>query len=155
MQIIYHCAFNFPAVLITFGPSFWDRLKKVYFRMVTDKDSRVKKSLASSLSEIANILGPSITESELIPVLDRLSKEDGEIQNTLLKTLPKFLRNLNKPLRRGYLERLRRLLNPREKWRTRMEYAIIIGEYHGVFDDEITYKQIFPIALNFCFDDVK
>jgi hypothetical protein len=35
-----------------------------------------------------------------------------------------------------------------------MDYSIIIGEYYGVYDEEITYKQIFPIALNFCFDDV-
>ena len=122
--------------------------------MVLDKDFRVKKSLVSSLSEIANIVGPKITETELVPVLDRLGKDEGEIQNTLLKILPKFLKNLNKSSRRGYLDRLKRLLNPREKWRTRMEFAMIIGEYYGVFDDEITYKQILPIALNFCFDDV-
>jgi serine/threonine-protein phosphatase 4 regulatory subunit 1 len=123
--------------------------------MIIDKDFRVKKSLASSLSEIANILGPQVTEAELIPVLDKLSKEEGEIQNTLLKSLPKFLKNLNKNSRRNYLDRLKKLLNPREKWRTRMEFSNIIAEYHNVFDDEITYKQILPIALNFCFDDVK
>ena len=122
--------------------------------MVTDKDSRVRKSLASSLAEVANIVGLQVTENELVPVLDKFSKDEGEIQNTLLKTLPQFLKSLKEPSRRSYLERLRRFLNPREKWRTRMEYSAILGEYSGVFDDEITYKQIFPISLNFCFDDV-
>ena len=65
-----------------------------------------------------------------------------------------LLRNLNVDSRRGYLDRLKKLLNPREKWRTRMEYSLIIGEYYNVYDDEITYKQIFPISLSFCFDDV-
>ena len=52
--------------------------------MVTDKDFRVRKSIASSLAEIGNILGSTTTETELVPVLDRLYKEEGEIQNTLL-----------------------------------------------------------------------
>ncbi len=122
--------------------------------MVTDKDSRVRKSLASSIAEVSNILGSLITENELVPILEKLSREEGEIQNTLLRTLPKFLKNLNLNSRRGYLEKLKRLLNPREKWRTRIDYSTIIGEYYGVFDDEITYKQILPIAINFCVDDV-
>jgi hypothetical protein len=122
--------------------------------MVSDKDFRVRKSIVSSLSEICNILGPQITETDLVPVLNKFSKDEGEIQNTLLKTLPKLLRNLDINSRRGYLDRLKKLLNPREKWRTRMEYSNIIGEYYNVFDEEITYKQIFPISLSFCFDDV-
>jgi hypothetical protein len=123
--------------------------------MVNDKDFRVKKSLASSLPEIANIVGKEITESELVPVLDRLNNTDGDLQNTILKALPNFLKHLNDSSKRLYLDRLRRFLNPREKWRTRLEFSAIIGEFANVFDDEITYKQIFPIALNFCFDDVK
>jgi len=123
--------------------------------MVTDKDWRVRKSLASSLAEVANIVGLQVTENELVTVFEKLNKDEGDIQNTLLKTLPHFLKCLKSPARRNYLERLRRFLNPREKWRTRLDYSVILGEYSGVFDDEITYKQIFPIALNFCLDDVK
>lgn len=122
--------------------------------MVTDKDLRVKKSLASSLPEVAKILGNEISETELLPVLDRLNNSDSEIQNTILKSLPHFLKNIKESTKRNYLERLRKFLNPREKWRTRLEYSAIIGQFSNVYDDEITYKQIFPISLNFCFDDV-
>lgn len=122
--------------------------------MTGDKDSRVKRSLASSLAEIANILGPEITEKELIPILDKFYNMEGEIQNTILKILPEFLKKIPQSLRRNYLDKLKRLLNPREKWRSRMEYSKIIGKYCNVFDDDVTYKQIFPIALNFCLDDV-
>jgi serine/threonine-protein phosphatase 4 regulatory subunit 1 len=122
--------------------------------MATDRDFRVKKSLSSSLAEIANILGPEVTERDLIPYLDKLYKEEGEIQNTILKILPDFLKHIHKNMRRNYLDKLKRLLNPREKWRNRKEYAVIIGNFHNVFDVEITYKQILPIALNFCLDDV-
>jgi len=95
-----------------------------------------------------------LTELELVPVFEKLSRDEGEIQNTLLKGMPKFLKNVNPGSRRTYLERLKKLLNPREKWRTRIDYSAIIGEYHSIFDEEITYKQILPICLNFCLDDV-
>lgn len=123
-------------------------------KMATDKEFKVRKSIASSISEIANILGAETTEGELIPVLDRLYKEDGEIQSIVLKNIPKFLKFISKASRKSYLDKLKKLLNPREKWRTRLEYSKIIGQYYQVFDDEITYKQIFPISLNFCLDDV-
>jgi serine/threonine-protein phosphatase 4 regulatory subunit 1 len=122
--------------------------------MAADKDFRVRKSIASSIAEIGIIIGQEVTETELVPVFDKLYKEEGEIQNSLLKILPKFLKNLNKSYRRSYLERLKRLLNPREKWRMRMEFSTIIGEYYSVFEDEITYKQILPISIHFCLDDV-
>ncbi len=140
--------------MFTFGKDKWKDLKRVYFKMANDKEFRVRRSIASSLQEIANIIEPELTENELIPVMDKLSKEEGEIQNIILKNLPKFLKHLNRNSRRNYLEKLKKLLNPREKWRSRMEYSKIIGDYYEVFDDEITYKQILPISLNFCVDDV-
>jgi serine/threonine-protein phosphatase 4 regulatory subunit 1 len=123
--------------------------------MVNGKEFKVRKSLASSIQEVAAILGSEITEKELIPIMDKLYKEEGEIQTIMMKNTPKFLKSLRKDLRKQYLDRLKKMLNPREKWRTKKEYSKVIGHYDFVYDDEITYKQIFPISLNFCLDDVK
>ncbi len=123
--------------------------------MAGDREYRVRKSIASSLSEIGKILGPELTESQLTIVFDKLYKEEGEIQNTLLKILPHFLKDLSKTNRRNYLDKIKRFLNPREKWRTRIEFSAIIGEYNNVFDDEITYKQLLPVGIYFCIDDVR
>lgn len=122
--------------------------------MAYGKEAKVRKSISSSISEIAHILGKEITEKELIPVFEKLYKEEGEIQNTILKNIPKFLKEINPDLRKGYLEKLKRMLNPWEKWRVRQTYSKIIGEFHDVYDDEVTYKQILPINLHFCLDDV-
>lgn len=122
--------------------------------MVYDKDFKVRKSLASSLCEVSNILGSEITEKELVPVMEKFYKEEGEIQAKILRSMPKFMSCIGKDMRFSYLDKLKKLLNPREKWRVRMEYSAIIGDYANIFDEEITYKQIFPIALNFCVDDV-
>jgi serine/threonine-protein phosphatase 4 regulatory subunit 1 len=122
--------------------------------MANDKDYRVKKSIASSLGEISKIIGKENTQEDLLGIVEKLYKEEGEIRNIIMKNAPMILRNLENNYKLTYLEKLRRFLNIKEKWRTRFEYAKIIASFNYVFDDDITYKQIFPISLNFCTDDV-
>jgi len=44
--------------------------------------------------------------------------------------------------------------NKDDKWRKRLSYSKIIGKFHNTYSDTIIYKRVFPIAINFCFDDV-
>jgi hypothetical protein len=44
--------------------------------------------------------------------------------------------------------------NKDDKWRKRVTYCKIIGKFNGTYSDAIIYKRVFPIAINFCFDDV-
>ena len=44
--------------------------------------------------------------------------------------------------------------NKDDKWRKRVTYCKIIGKFNGTYTDNIIYKRVFPIAINFCFDDV-
>jgi hypothetical protein len=44
--------------------------------------------------------------------------------------------------------------NKEDKWRKRLAYSKIIGKFHNTYSDTIIYKRVFPIAINFCFDDV-
>jgi len=67
--MLYHCAYNFPAVLLTLGPSFWPELKPIHQQLVRDNRTRIRHTLACSLHEVAKILGPSLAESELMSVL--------------------------------------------------------------------------------------
>ena len=44
--------------------------------------------------------------------------------------------------------------NKDDKWRKRVTYCKIIGKFNETYSDAIIYKRVFPIAINFCFDDV-
>jgi len=44
--------------------------------------------------------------------------------------------------------------NKDDKWRKRVKYSKIIGKFNGTYSDNIIYKRVFPIAINFCFDDI-
>lgn len=123
--------------------------------MSNEKEYRVRKSIASSIGEVSKIIGPGLTESDLLPIFDRLFREEAEIQNVLLKIMPAFLKTLSNSKRRLYLDKLKKLLNPREKWRTRKEFSRITGQYDSVFEEEVSYKQIVPICISFCLDDVR
>ena len=60
------------------------------------KDSRwkVRRTLAFSLHEIARILGPDITEKELIPVLNLFLRDQIEVREGVSENLPKFIQVL-------------------------------------------------------------
>ena len=62
------CAFYLPGVLLMRGPEYWSFLADTYFAMAADGDIKTKKCLASSISEIAKIIGEEATFNELLPV---------------------------------------------------------------------------------------
>lgn len=70
-DILYHCAFNFPAVIWTLGRTNWPELSRLYKQLVRDSQWKVRRTLSYSLHEVAKILGPELAEKELWPVLQQ------------------------------------------------------------------------------------
>lgn len=90
-EVPFHCAYNFPAVLLTLGISSWPKLKPVYESLVKDSRIKVRRTLSFSLHEIAKILGPELTEKELIPVLAHFMRDNDDVKEGVVENLPKFL----------------------------------------------------------------
>ena len=78
-DVAFHWAYNFPAVLVTLGKDKWPDLKRLYKILVKDNQWKVRKTLSYSLHEVAKILGPELTEEELLPVLENFLKDSGNI----------------------------------------------------------------------------
>lgn len=79
-EVPYHCAFNFPAILQTLGAKSWTKLSPVHDMLVKDSRFKVRRTLAFSLHEVAKIIGPDLTEKELIPVLYHFLKDVNEVR---------------------------------------------------------------------------
>ena len=153
--ILQKCAFNFPAVLISYGVEFWDKLKLSFIKLSEQKDENIKLPLASSLGEISKILGPDLTESDLLEFVDNFYKNSGEIKMKILSILPDIIRNISSNKKNQYLENIKIMIgNKNDKWRKRLNYSKIIGKFNNTYSNAIIYKRVFPIAINFCFDDV-
>ncbi len=160
-SILEKCAFNFPAILQFYGKESWDTLKVVYKKMAQEKEEKIRLTLAASMGEVSKILGPELTESDLVDFVslffkgNESTKENKEIQIKILGVLPDIIRNITSNQKNVYLDYLKTMITPsNDKWRRRLAYAKTIGKYHNTYSDEMIYKRVFPIAINFCFDDV-
>lgn len=72
------CAFNFPAVALTLGGERWCEIREVYLEIASNPASGVRRTLAASLGEIAKIIGPDQTETDLTDVWWTSIKSDDE-----------------------------------------------------------------------------
>ena len=156
--IVQKCAYNFPAVLLFFGKNAWEKLKPCFNLMANEKDEKIKLPLASALGEISNILGSELTESDLLEFLDKFfkgSSPTSELKIKILQVLPTIIKNIATNRKNAYLEFIKYMIgNKDDKWRRRVKYSKIIGKFNGTYTDNIIYKRVFPIAINFCFDDI-
>jgi len=81
--MIYYCAYNFSAVLLCFGPDSWAMLKSVYLNMANEREKKVKKSIASSIAEVAQLLDSSIVEKDILPIFDKFYKDESNNHNNI------------------------------------------------------------------------
>ena len=156
--IIQKCAYNFPAVLQFFGAEAWPKLKPCFIKMANEKDEKIKMPLGAAMGEISNLLGSELTESDLLEYVDKFfksSQQNSELKIKILTSLPSIIKNINSNKKNSYLEFIKYMIgNKDDKWRKRVTYCKIIGKFNGTYSDNIIYKRVFPIAINFCFDDV-
>ena len=78
-EIIYSCAFHFPAVVDVLGSNRWPELYKVYEKLLKNHDKKIKITLSESVHEIAKIIGEKNTEIYLFKVIDMFFKEKSSI----------------------------------------------------------------------------
>lgn len=91
-DVCYYSSFNFPAFVYTLGKDHWDVFRKIYIKLAKFNDGRIKKTLSHSIHELARILGPEITENDLVPIMERFLKDPlNEIRIGALRNLHVFL----------------------------------------------------------------
>lgn len=84
-------AFNFPAVVLTLGRSNWHLLRDAHRTLCQDHVEKVRQSLASSLHEVAKIIGPEQSDQALLEPLSWFLHDGDNIQAAVLETLPSLL----------------------------------------------------------------
>lgn len=88
----YYAAYNFPAFVYVNQKEDWPKFRKVYLKLTSVNDFQTKKTLACSIHELARILGPEITDSELIEVFDKfLNDSASDVRIGAIKNLHVFL----------------------------------------------------------------
>lgn len=124
-DLAYHCAFSLPAVALTLGRSNWHMLAQTCATLAADLQYKVRRTLASSLHELALILGEELATKHLLPIFNGFLKDLDEVRIGVLRHLAHFLELINEQKRIKYLPRLNEFLQTDNEWnwRFREEFA--------------------------------
>jgi len=155
-EIAHHCAFSLPAVALTLGRKNWILLKNAYDRLASDMQWKVRHIVASSIHELAVILGEDLATEDLVPVFSGFMKDLDEVRIGALKHLADFLKFLRPPDRNLFLPRLSEfLLTDNEwNWRFREELAEQLLAAVNLFTPEDSRRHLTPIAISLLLDKV-
>ncbi|XP_043248698.1 serine/threonine-protein phosphatase 4 regulatory subunit 1-like isoform X2 [Colletes gigas] len=152
----HYCAFSFPAVVLTLGKENWSYLKQAYQALASANQYKVRSMVASSIHEIAAILGPELTATDLVPIYNGFIKDLDEVRIGVLKHLATFLKILKPNDRSQYLMKLKQFLAIDNiwNWRYREELVAQLLEMVNLFDPYDVECFILPLALEFLGDKV-
>ena len=82
-------------MLLTLGKDAWSsRLQPLHSLLVNDMRWKVRRCLAYSLHECASILGPELTQRDLMPIVFHLLQDIPDVAEGVLANLPAILRVL-------------------------------------------------------------
>ncbi|CAH1106535.1 unnamed protein product [Psylliodes chrysocephalus] len=155
-EMAYHCAYSLPAVVLTLGKENWHLLEDTVFSLASDLQYKVRRTVASSLHELAIILGPELATNSLTSLFEGFIKDLDEVRIGVLKHLTAFLTVINPPKRNTYLPRLVEFLHTDNEWnwRFREELAKQLLEAMELFKPSDIAKHIGVIAVDLLCDKV-
>ena len=160
---LYKCAYSFPSVLLAYyrkvSNKKWNDLKIVYLKFVNDQDPKIKKTIAYSFGEIAKILDPKISETEIGPLIMTMYNEDNqEIKNIIISILPEYLYSINdKKTKLSFIDLFEKALKNTKnskKWREKINFLKTIGRLINIYDNDTMFNKIFFMCIQLCFDNV-
>ena len=156
-ELKHYCAYSFPGVLQTVGVERWGELRQVYHSLVQSPSLSVKETLATSLHEIAKILGENLAEEELVAVFEEMIQDAHEtVRLGIVKHLADFLRLLSMPCRVSYLPLLDDILQSTSpfNWRLRQSLAAQLPELMTLPPPQNVFSTLFPLAMTLLQDPV-
>nr|CDQ04384.2 BMA-PPFR-1, isoform a [Brugia malayi] len=126
-EINQQCAHNFPAVAFTLGRTNWPCIMGTYKQLSTDMERRVRYTLATSIHEIAAIIGEENAGIHLVPIFERFVEDVEDVKIGLLNHLYDFFKLVTPDTRQKLLSVLPNFLHSGadngRNWRYRYKYV--------------------------------
>ena len=149
-------AFQFPAIVLALGAGRWSELREGYLSLSRSDDDKVRQTLAASLHEVAEVLGPDHSEKDLLPVLDAFMNDTEGVSLGVTKNLAAFLEHVGPSWRETYLPVLKELLERTAsmKWRSREALCNQLSDLAGLYAPPSVHAVLAPLASSFLRDSV-
>ena len=155
-DLSHHCAFSLPAVAMTLGRKHWPCLRESFEALSVDMQWKVRWTLASSLHQMAQILGPEYTSKDLLPAFLAFMKDLDEVRYGVLQNLSSIIKILNRPEQLAILPKITEFMkmdNPRN-WRFRATLGQQISNVVHLYHPNDIKEFILPVAFALLRDKV-
>lgn len=149
-----YCAFSFPGVAQAIGKERWRELDESFGTLLKDVQWRVRKSLAYSLHEIANVVGQDIAEKSLAPAFELFLKDVDEVRLGVILNVDKFFAILSDSTRQRYIPNLCYVPIESENWRLRNVIASKLGDLAKLVPADVASECIAEIIMKLLEDSV-
>ncbi|KAF9581078.1 hypothetical protein BGW38_002037 [Lunasporangiospora selenospora] len=156
-QRAYACAFNFPAVVLTAGRSKWEVMKPVYERLAETLHVKTRRSIASSLHEIARILGPELAARDLVEVFRESIVAEDDVKEGAFGHIVEFLSCLPQDSRSSLFQEIYLVWGELERssnWRLRDALAGQLPALCEIADGSDLVAYLLPLSVRACNDGV-
>lgn len=91
-ELTTYCAYFFPAVAMILGSENFHLLTPTIKKLATDQNYQVRGIVASSLHELAVVLGPEVTTKLLTPIFEDFWNDLDAVRIGILKNFADFLK---------------------------------------------------------------
>jgi hypothetical protein len=122
-ELVFHCAFNLPAVLAAIGASRWAELADAHAALAAHGQWKVRRTLAYSLHELGALIkeesGERAVDAALLIAFDLFLKDLDEVRVGALTHLAQMLAAVSDAARRQYLGALVEIQTDTDNWRAR------------------------------------
>jgi serine/threonine-protein phosphatase 4 regulatory subunit 1 len=89
------CAFNYPAVALTLGKDRWPELREVYLDIAANRSTKVRRTLAASLGQLAKIIGEEHALRDLVRIWwDAIRCEEEDVRGKAVECIDLFVPSL-------------------------------------------------------------
>jgi serine/threonine-protein phosphatase 4 regulatory subunit 1 len=101
-------------------------LKPVYSALAKDLQWKVRRTLSHSLHEVAKILGPELTEENLLPTFELFLNDLDQVKVGVIRNISSFLAILSPESRDTYVSTLIEIQKESVNWRFRQLLALFV-----------------------------
>lgn len=121
----YYCAYHFPAVVLTLGRKNWPVMCSLLQLLCNHGIDDIRKTMASSIYQIALIIGRKLATQDLVPIYLRFFEDQDKVKVVALKNLSNFLTVIDRPQHDIIVAALSNCLGEYYEagWRFREEFA--------------------------------
>eukprot|EP00002_Diphylleia_rotans_P023724 TRINITY_DN4668_c0_g1_i2.p1 TRINITY_DN4668_c0_g1~~TRINITY_DN4668_c0_g1_i2.p1 ORF type:complete len:584 (+),score=103.52 TRINITY_DN4668_c0_g1_i2:82-1833(+) len=151
----YYCATSFAGVLSVVGKSRWDQLKSPFFQLCESPQIRVRKCLASSLAQMATILGPDESQSNLFPIFMKFLNDVDEVKFATISILYDFFISVPHELHASFYGLISRIASETGvNWRIRNTLMDHIARMCTECTESTITRWVIPLMASLVVDPV-